>query len=228
MEITYWEIIGRLVLAGGLGGMIGLERETLNRPAGLRTHMLVSLGAALVVLVSMYGFLDIKNRLPNTTYDAARVAAQVVSGIGFLGAGTIMREGATVRGLTTAASLWTVAGIGLAAGTGMYVAAIAGAVFVYLALKHLIHIERRWFSQRDVLLLRIVDRPGMIAAVSAVLARHNVNIRGIEVEPDANKDDHALMELTVHMQPKTDLLVVVKEIGDVKGVLAVSRGESLD
>ncbi|HBL37110.1 MAG TPA: methyltransferase, partial [Firmicutes bacterium] len=100
-----------------LGAVIGLEREQHGRPAGLRTHILVALGSCLIMLVSIYGFPS------GTGSDPARLAAQVVSGIGFLGAGTILRDGTSIRGLTTAASLWVVAGIGLAAGTGFYWAA---------------------------------------------------------------------------------------------------------
>lgn len=220
------EVLGRLLLAAVLGGLIGLERETLNRPAGLRTHLLVSMGSALVILVSMYGFLDVKYRVPGSSYDAARVAAQVVSGIGFLGAGTILREGATVRGLTTAASLWTVAGIGLAAGTGMYLAATATAVFVYLALKYLVRIERRWLGvQRDIISLRILDQPGMIAAVSGVLARHRIDIRRVDIDAEPGEAGQALLELSVLMTPKTNPLIVIEEIGALPGVIAVHRGE---
>lgn len=220
------EVLGRLLLAAILGGLIGLERETLNRPAGLRTHLLVSMGSALVILVSMYGFLDIKNRVPGTSYDAARVAAQVVSGIGFLGAGTILREGATVRGLTTAASLWSVAGIGLAVGTGMYVAATATAFLIYLALKYLVRIERRWLGvQRDIITLQIVDQPGMIAAVSGVLARHRIDIRRVDIDTEPGESGQASLELSVLMAPKTNPLVVIEEIAALPGVTAVHRGE---
>ncbi len=108
--ISQMEIITRLVLAAVIGGLIGIEREFKNRPAGLRTHVLVSLGSALIMLISIDGFTNIVNQ----TGDPARLAAQVVSGIGFLGAGTIMRTENSINGLTTAASLWVAAGIGLA------------------------------------------------------------------------------------------------------------------
>ena len=115
-----WDMILRLLLATVLGGAVGIERGSGDRPAGFRTHILVCTGSALIMLVSMYGsgISNANNR------DSARIAAQVVSGIGFLGAGTIMHEGVTVRGLTTAASLWMVSAIGLAAGAGMYVISI--------------------------------------------------------------------------------------------------------
>src|SRR5579883_2140530 len=107
------QVLFRLVIATILGGLVGLERERLDRAAGLRTHALVALGAALLMLVSAFGFSDVLHT-PQVTLDPSRVAAQVVSGIGFLGAGTIILRREIVRGLTTAASVWSVAAIGLA------------------------------------------------------------------------------------------------------------------
>ena len=117
-----WDMILRLLLATVLGGAVGIERGSGDRPAGFRTHILVCTGSALIMLVSMYGFDDtyVSGISNANNRDSARIAAQVVSGIGFLGAGTIMHEGVTVRGLTTAASLWMVSAIGLAAGAGMF------------------------------------------------------------------------------------------------------------
>jgi putative Mg2+ transporter-C (MgtC) family protein len=108
------EILLRMVLAAALGGFIGYEREHLNRPAGFRTHILVCVGAALVMMTSQY----LAYRYPGDTIDLSRLGAQVISGIGFLGAGTIIRDGFNVRGLTTAASLWAVSCVGIAVGSG--------------------------------------------------------------------------------------------------------------
>ena len=128
MDATYVELTIRLSLALVLGGAIGMEREYRAKEAGFRTHFLVALGSALFCLVSQYGFgVDLK--------DSSRVAAQVVSGIGFLGAGTIIFQKNVVRGLTTAAGLWVTAAIGLACGTGMYVAAALTTVMVLLGLE---------------------------------------------------------------------------------------------
>ena len=113
------ELVLRVVLAFVLGGVIGYERETIQRPAGLRTHMLVAAGAAAFTIASVYGFIG-----QGTVRDPARVAAQVVTGVGFLGAGTIWRTSSTVRGLTTAASIWLVAAVGLLAGNGLYLLAV--------------------------------------------------------------------------------------------------------
>lgn len=128
MDATYMELTIRLTLALLLGGVIGIEREYRAKEAGFRTHFLVALGSALFCLVSQFGFgVDLK--------DSSRVAAQVVSGIGFLGAGTIIFQKNVVRGLTTAAGLWVTAAIGLACGTGMYLAAVLTTAMVLLGLE---------------------------------------------------------------------------------------------
>jgi putative Mg2+ transporter-C (MgtC) family protein len=132
-ELAWTEVLLRLAVAAALGGAIGLERELRERQAGLRTHLLVSVGAALFALVSAYGFRDVL-RSGRVVEDPTRIAAQIVSGIGFLGAGAIVRQGLSVRGLTTAATLWLVAAIGLASGAGYYSGAIVAAALVLLAL----------------------------------------------------------------------------------------------
>src|SRR5215475_3689703 len=123
------ELIARLVMAAALGSVIGFERERLSWAAGLRTHMLVCVGSALIMIVSAFGFFDVLQN-EHVVLDPSRVAAQVVSGIGFLGAGSILLRGEIVRGLTTAASLWSVAAIGLAVGSGLYVEAVAATVII--------------------------------------------------------------------------------------------------
>lgn len=128
------EAFVRLTLAGVFGGIIGFEREHSHRPAGFRTHILVAVGAALVMLTSGYIFEAYKGL---TNMDPARLGAQVISGIGFLGAGTILREGFSVKGLTTAASLWAVSCIGLAVGIGYYEGAFIATIFIYVTLNFL-------------------------------------------------------------------------------------------
>lgn len=146
MEITVWEYLARIGLAFVLGAAVGLERERQPRPAGLRTHALVSVGAALAILVSTYGFSDVVGT-NGVVLDPSRVAAQVVSGIGFIGAGTIIAQSDRVRGLTTAASLWAVAAIGLAAGGGLYIPAIATTVIVLVILVPFKYLEERLFHR---------------------------------------------------------------------------------
>jgi putative Mg2+ transporter-C (MgtC) family protein len=134
-DLSWAEVLLRVVLAGALGGAIGAEREIREREAGLRTHMLVAVGAALFTLVSAYAWSDFHfSQSSGVTYDPTRIAAQIVTGIGFLGAGAIIRHGLSVRGLTTAASLWVVAAIGVAAGAGYYSAAVITTVLVLFSL----------------------------------------------------------------------------------------------
>ena len=141
--IEWKEILIRLSLAALFGALIGLERERKNWTAGLRTHMMVCVGACLIMIVSAFGFADILGT-PNVTLDPSRIAAQVVSGIGFIGAGTILfsKQG-TVHGLTTAAGLWTVAAIGLATGSGMYFSAGATTVIALIILWALLPLEHK-------------------------------------------------------------------------------------
>ena len=126
-------IISRLLLAALLGSVLGMEREWRLSAAGLRTHMLVCVGACLVMIVSIFGFADVMGNA-NVILDPSRVAAQVVSGIGFLGAGAIILRGDVVKGLTTAASVWAVAGLGLAVGGGLYFAAITASIIMLFIL----------------------------------------------------------------------------------------------
>ena len=146
--LSHSETIIRLLLAAFLGGVIGFERERLSWAAGLRTHMLVSTGACLVMIVSAFGFYDILGT-PGVTLDPSRMAAQVVSGIGFLGAGAILLRGETVRGMTTAASLWAVAGLGLAIGGGLYVGAIAATIIIFVILAGIKPFEERYRASRQ-------------------------------------------------------------------------------
>lgn len=191
-----------------LGGLIGLERESLGRPAGLRTHILVSVGSTLIMLVSIYGF---------GTGDPARLAAQVVSGIGFLGAGTIMREGATVRGLTTAASLWVVAGIGLAVGAGFYFGAALGTLIVFFSLKVLNKVEHRFLqSKSSIVTLRIVDEPGRLGEIGIALGELGVDIRSVDITPE--DEVMSTLEIEVVMDAKIDRLQVIGHLRSLQGV----------
>jgi putative Mg2+ transporter-C (MgtC) family protein len=134
-DLSWAEVLLRVVLAAALGGAIGVEREIREREAGLRTHMLVSVGAALFTLVSAYAWRDFEfSNASGVTFDPTRIAAQVVTGVGFLGAGAIIRQGLSVRGLTTAATLWVVAAIGMATGAGYYSAATITTILVLFSL----------------------------------------------------------------------------------------------
>lgn len=214
MDITNGEIAARLILALILGGLIGIERESTGRPAGFRTHILVSMGSALIMIVSAYSF-------PGMHKDAARIAAQVVSGIGFLGAGTIMREGANVRGLTTAASLWTVAGIGLTVGAGFYFAAILGTVLVVLTLVLLNQLEWKVLTTRhEILTLVIQDTPGQLARVFAVLAKFGIDV--VHVELSGDDTGEAKLDLEVDIAPKYSKVEIIEQLVSTPGIKRAS------
>jgi len=138
--ITFTQVVVRILLALVLSGAIGIEREIRHRGAGLRTHILVCVGSTLIMLTSMYVF-DIYNNV--ATIDPTRIAAGIVTGIGFLGAGTIIRYGEAVKGLTTAASLWVISGVGMAVGCGFYSGAITVTVLVLVVLILLRGFEKR-------------------------------------------------------------------------------------
>jgi putative Mg2+ transporter-C (MgtC) family protein len=148
-DISTLESLARLTLAAGLGGAIGLERELRDHEAGLRTHMLVALGAALFTLVSAYAWTDWTfSAASGVTLDPTRIAAQIVSGIGFLGAGAIIVRGISVKGLTTAASVWVVAAIGMASGAGFYLEAV-GATAIALVSLYPLRIWSRHLAPRS-------------------------------------------------------------------------------
>ncbi|HOL17856.1 MAG TPA: MgtC/SapB family protein, partial [Bacillota bacterium] len=181
MDINYWEVALRLLLAVLFGGIVGFERESHNRPAGFRTHILVCVGSALIMMLSAYGFANLTGG--KYQVDPSRIAAQVITGIGFLGAGTILQQRGSIRGLTTAASLWVVSGIGLAVGIGFYGGAAMATLIVLISLLLLGRVDRAILSQRRVKSLRIraKDRPGLMGRVAGILGDLKLNIRRIEL-----------------------------------------------
>ena len=212
-----WEQIGesavRLLLAMVLGGVIGWQRESADKPAGFRTHILVSVGAALFTLVSAVGFFG-------TGADPARVASNIVVGIGFLGAGTIWRTGASVQGLTTAASLWTVAAIGTAAGIGFYAGALFTTVIVVSVLTLFkvfeVRIPRRGLGH---VVMVMADRPGQLGKIGAALGVFGVNIE--QVELSGHSDDRVMLELALRLPPRVSRDELLVALGEVEGVAEV-------
>jgi putative Mg2+ transporter-C (MgtC) family protein len=185
-ELHWAEALLRLVLAGVLGGAIGAEREIREREAGLRTHMLVAIGSALFTIVSAYAWSDFHfSNQSGITYDPTRIAAQIVTGIGFLGAGAIIRQGLSVRGLTTAASLWVVAAIGIASGAGYYSAAVITTIVVLVSLWPLRIVAHRMFERirpgelRLEVELRANESPSVLLES---LESRGVAVRAFEVE----------------------------------------------
>ncbi|KVC58996.1 MgtC/SapB family protein [Burkholderia stagnalis] len=223
--ISQLELMGRLLLAALLGSVVGIERERLNWAAGLRTHMLVCVGASLVMLVSIFGFEDVVGRT-GIVVDPSRVAAPVVSGIGFVGAGSILLRGEVVRGLTTAASLWAVAvavaGIGLAAGGGMYLAAIGATAIVLAILAGVKPLERRFIAQRQQRRLRIVaDRGGLTLDTlhDALGARR---VRGKQFIVQQSDDDPGIDNVSVALSRTShpEFVAICLTLQQLEGVRA--------
>lgn len=219
--MSSYEIIFKLALACILGGLIGLERESLNRPAGLRTYTLVCVGSTLAMIVSIDIFLQYYQ---NVNADPGRIAAQVVSGIGFLGAGTILREGATVRGLTTAAGLWVVACIGLAVGAGLYIPAIATTVLILFVLIYFIRLESIVTGLREYkgIVMVVEDRPGQVGIIGSILGDMGVLIKNIQLTRLEEEEDLEV-ELLLELPPGEDIGRVMDELSGVKGLRNIDR-----
>lgn len=197
--LEWWELGLRLLGATVFGGLIGFEREYNDQPAGFRTHILVTLGSALFTLAGAYGvsaFVD----ADVVRFDPTRVAAQVVTGIGFLGAGAILRQGINVRGLTTAASIWVTASIGVAVALGFWTAAAMTTLIALASLLLLRPMERvvlRSLRKGVYKVILDLDSEGRLAKVSDVLDRRSVNVRRMKTvgEPDESRQVIMSLEL---------------------------------
>jgi putative Mg2+ transporter-C (MgtC) family protein len=179
------EAFVRLALAGVFGGIVGFEREHSHRPAGFRTHILVSVGSALVMLTSGFIFKQYEGL---TNLDPARLGAQVISGIGFLGAGTILREGFSVRGLTTAASLWAVSCIGLAVGIGYYEGAVIATIFIMITLYMLKKVMNKNYKGSNISII-VKEVASASKKISDLIQEQGANLKSMEIvypEKDEN------------------------------------------
>ncbi|MET0476755.1 MAG: MgtC/SapB family protein [Actinomycetota bacterium] len=209
-----FELLGRLLLAAVLGGAIGAERELNDQAAGLRTHMLLTIGACLFTLISAYGFGG------GVGTDPSRLAAQIVTGIGFLGGGAIVRHGLTVKGLTTAASIWATASVGVAIGAGSYVLGIGGAVLVVgtlFGLRRVSGVLQRWGVSREEFVLATV--PGFdVKRVVELVRSERVDLRGLEHLQD---DDGDRIVILVKLRPLYRPEQLLDALKGVEGVLQV-------
>ncbi len=216
-HMTLVDVIIRVVLALVLGGLIGIEREIREHTAGFRTHILVSVGACVFTIASYYG-------VSGTDYDPHRIAAQVVSGIGFLGAGAIIRYGVTVRGLTTAASLWAVAAIGLTCGQGFYSAAAVTTAVVIASLYLLGIIERRllYKSLGTPIGVRVRFRTGGYTPLTVLLSaldNSHVKVKEMATVPGENDADTLHLRLTLpRTLDQTALLRILAGLKEVESV----------
>jgi putative Mg2+ transporter-C (MgtC) family protein len=226
MELT--ELVIRILLAMALGGLIGLEREIRDRAAGFRTHVLVCVGSAAFTIASAYGFDAWMTTADASVVrlDPGRIAAQIVSGIGFLGAGAIIRHGVSVRGLTTAAGLWAVAAVGLAVGIGMYALAITTTLTVVLSLSGLHLIEHRVIAPRlrqRVQVLVVFRRPrfGRLGELVSMLEERHVRLLKISIEPEDREENSVRLLLRLPVGLSTaELLEQISRLPDVDGVAA--------
>lgn len=218
------ELFLRLLLSCILGGIIGYERQSRRKSAGLRTNVLVCLGACLIMILSQ----DLYQRVEgHTNADPARLAAQVVSGIGFLGAGAIMKEGLTVTGLTTAACLWVVAGVGLATGCGFYSGALITTALVFVTLGSLSRLDE-WVDHEKNLGLSIhtIDKAGQLMHISSCLEDLELRVRGVKVKADEDEVDtqgRRLLYINLEIYNKQGLksVFIADAIRQIDGVLSV-------
>ena len=213
-----WDFVWRLVLAALFGTIIGLDREYREKEAGFRTHFLVSLGSALMMIVSQYGFSEILTH-DGVSLDPSRIAAQVVSGIGFIGAGTIIFNHQIVRGLTPAASLWATAGIGLTAGAGMSWLALAATILTLVALEGLSLVFRSLGSRRMVVVFSASDRTGVADTLDRIRT-DGYMVVSYEVVPQVVGGDGITYRVTmvVKAKPGSDnnqLLALLRENTDI-------------
>ncbi len=231
MNIEYWEILIRLFLAIILGGMIGFERERLKRPAGFRTHVLVCAGSALIMMVSAYGFSGQIGE--GFEVDPGRIAAGVVTGIGFIGAGTILQQRGSIRGLTTAATIWVVSGVGLAVGIGFYLGAIITTIFVLGSLLLLSNFEKKFKARKSEKNLQVVaiDQPGLLGRIAAVLGELMVNIRrselGNPVRDEETGEEQITIEFMVEVPYDLDLKELFSRLYNLEGLIEVQWQEEV-
>jgi len=200
--VIEWNLIIRLLIAGLLGGIIGFEREVRAKEAGLRTHFIVALGSALFMIISQYAF--------SGRFDAARVAAQVVSGIGFIGAGVIIFQKNAVRGVTTAAGLWVAAAIGLACGAGMYAVAIAAGILTLLCLEAM-HFITRQYGEKTVTMTISPVHADELADILKEIEKNGTDVISFSIS-----NETATIEL--HVRNKKYQATVTKLMAMAKGL----------
>ena len=216
-------MVARLALAALFGSVIGLERERLLWAAGLRTHMLVCVGSCLIMLVSAFGFADVLGTA-HVVLDPSRIAAQVVSGIGFLGAGTILLRGEVVKGLTTAASLWGVAAIGLAIGSGLYVPALATTVLIIGILAGVKPFEERWRERMWAYTLRLTVRRGAMSidTLQAATGERASRVRTFTVHPSDDPEFDAVTVTFVRLS-RTSVATIAAKLRTMPDVVSVDE-----
>ncbi|MGC9355456.1 MAG: MgtC/SapB family protein, partial [Mariniphaga sp.] len=219
-EISWETALARFLISFFMGTLVGIERETHNQPAGLRTHILISVGSTMVMLISIFipqTFTEFQNG------DPGRIAAQVVSGIGFLGAGAILKFGANVKGLTTAASIWAMAAVGLAVGAGMYSVSLIGVAVVLFALTAMDLFEKRIFKERTLrrIELMVKKKQSDIRLFKDILNRMDVQITSTGFERNVNEATDKITYL-VAVTRNLDVQALAGELEQIPGTVSVS------
>nr|WP_320120461.1 MgtC/SapB family protein [uncultured Marinifilum sp.] len=224
-EITGETILFRLVLSFIVGAIIGIERETHKQPAGLRTHILICMGSTLIMLLSIFipqTFQNFQNG------DPSRIAAQVVSGIGFLGAGAIMKFGVNVKGLTTAASIWVIAALGLTIGAGMYTGVIWGAVILLFALVLMDVVEKKLFPSKFIKRLHIYTTGNTVSQNDflPILKKYKISVRTIDLEHslDENRLNYFL---TIQISESVNLKEFISDLSSISEINRVKLQQIL-
>ncbi|HEY8684521.1 MAG TPA: MgtC/SapB family protein [Chloroflexota bacterium] len=212
------EAILRMGLALGLGALVGAERQRGDHAAGMRTHALVCLGSTIFMLVSAYAFPEL-TQASGGRVDPTRIAAQVVTGIGFLGAGMIFTQRNVTRGLTTAAGLWVVAGIGLGIGAGMYFVALGGTILMLVVLAILKPLEARLFNTKSHVAVRVIPHVGQLGSIRDALKANGIRPRSILISPDAG--DQELIEIYCAPTPGTALEELIEALRSIPGFVDI-------
>ncbi|WP_408638457.1 MgtC/SapB family protein [Paenibacillus baimaensis] len=216
-----YEYLLRVILAGICGALVGYERKNRMKEAGIRTHFVVALGASLMMIISKYGFQD-QNGWENVAFDPSRIAAQVVSGVGFLGAGMIFMQRLTIKGLTTAAGIWATAGVGMAIGAGLYVLGAGVAIIIFVAQK-LLHGRFNWLSspKTEQLVIRITNEPGATSQIQQLLEEKHISILSFQAESSGISSEDITLEMIVRFPGSygvEQLLPIVQEASFVRAV----------
>jgi putative Mg2+ transporter-C (MgtC) family protein len=230
LDFGILDIVLRLLCALIVGIVIGTEREYTHRPAGMRTHMLVALGACVVMVIGQLIFMQYQ--VYGATPDPARMAAQVITGVGFLGAGTIMKEGPSVKGLTTAASLWATACLGLAAGAGYYIIALTGMVFIFATLTIFEVLQKKLIRSGHTTESYCVCTANIAACLTAVTqsaGNTRATVEGIQVQHDDTAHTYSVTFQVEFVGSKTDRqkLTFIENILSADGTLSVKAAGEL-
>lgn len=211
----------RLIIAAALGALIGAEREIHGHPAGIRTHMLVALGSGIFTVLSIHGF----GQAPGAGIDPTRIAAQIVSGIGFLGAGAILKDGIVIRGLTTAASLWATAAVGMAAGAGEYAIGTVAAGVIIVSLWPINALAERLHGSAvpEVQLRLHLERVDLIGQVSSLLLEHKLELGAISTQRLSKNSYQA--DLTIRARRSSALTAALEGLSRMPGIEVVSTSQ---